>query len=148
MTENTTPEIAQVFAAPDGTTFSTKAEALNYLRKPKISAAMLVVTGADQQDLCDWLVENQDTVMSAFDTGTIRRISKSEMKKIGKAFDRITELFEAGDKALEILSVKRNELAIKYKPQPRMKDEEKALAAMNTLKAAETGPTAFGHFFF
>lgn len=125
-------ELKQVFTTPDGEIFDNKADAMDHLRRPKILEALQVVTGGND-DLAQWLVDNQDTVVAAFDTGTIRRITKSEYKKIEKAYDAMAE---SGDKVFDIFVKNRGDFAIKYRPQPRMNDDEKRLAARNTLMKA------------
>ena len=124
-----------VFRTPDGQTFATKAEAADHMRRPKIMEALKSVT-ENNTELATWLVDNQETVVSAFESGTIKRITKAEQKKIDAAFDAMAE---SGDKAYDILVKNRDKFIIKYKPQPRMKDEEKALAARNTILAASDG---------
>ena len=132
-----TTELKQVFALEDGTTFDTKAEALNYLTRPKILAALMKVTDGNQ-DLSDWLVDNQDTVTSAFDTGTIRRVTKAEKKKLDKAVDA---LVEAGGKDFEFLieNAEAVKESFRWPKVKRMTDEEKTVAAKNTLTLASDG---------
>lgn len=81
-------ELRVMFATPDGKTFGTKAEAQSYLRRPKIEAAMNVITSRNK-DLTGWLIENQETVESAFETGVIRRVSKAEKNKLVKACEAL-----------------------------------------------------------
>jgi hypothetical protein len=131
-TEMTDPVLKSVIVTPDGQQFETKAEAMNHLRRPKILEAMMTVTDK-QKELSDWLTDNQEAVVSAFDSGTIRRITKAEQKKIDKALDAMAE---SGDKVYDIFVKNRDEFVVKYRPQPRMKDDEKKLAAKNTLMAA------------
>ena len=132
-------ELRQVFTTPDGKTFDTKAEAIAYLRRPKIKEALLKVTG-NNVELSDWLVEHQEQVEVAFETGTIRRVTKSEANKLSKALDHIAEAL-VGDKAAAF--VVENIGAIKdsfrWPSVKRMDDAEKATAARNSLVAASEG---------
>jgi len=84
-------EIKQVFTTPDGKQFDTKADAVNYLRQPKIKAA-LTPLAAGNGDLVTWLLENQETVGLAFETGTIRRVTKVEGTKLRKALEAVKEV--------------------------------------------------------
>src|SRR6478736_4433572 len=83
-----TMQFKQVFKAPDGTEFDTKKEVVEYLRKPAITAALNAVTGG-KKDLVEWLYANQEKVEVAFETGTIRRVTKSEQKQLDKALEAL-----------------------------------------------------------
>ena len=118
-------QIQQAFTV-DGKFFSTKEEANQYIRRPKIIAALEAFI-KDNKPLVDLLVENQDTIESAFESGSLRRFTKADQKKLQKAFDSIVA---AGLKGTEFLIENWEELEIKYKPQKRMSPEEKdALAS-------------------
>jgi hypothetical protein len=127
-------QLKQVFATPDGKTFDTKAEAQDHLRRPLISAAMLKVTGKNAE-LADWLIEKRDTVEDAFDTGTIRRVSKSDKNKLQKAVDAIVE--SANPKFAFVIE---NAAAVvetfRWPAVKRMDEAEKAAAAKASLVAA------------
>lgn len=127
-------QLKQVFQAADGTTFDTKAEALNYMRKPKIEAALNAFT--KDASLTEWLIENSKAIKNAFDTGAMRRITKSDAAKIAKAIEAIKE---AKIKGTEFLLEIWPEIDVKYKPVKRMVDSEKELAIRNTLQALEGG---------
>jgi|SaaInl4_200m_RNA_FD_contig_31_1414748_length_862_multi_11_in_0_out_0_1 hypothetical protein len=120
-----TDELKQVYAAPDGTTFDTKAEAQDYLRGPKIKEALMTVTD-NNEDLSDWLVANRNVVAGAFESGFIRRITKSDHKKIDAAFAAMTA---SGDKAYAFLVENQESLELKYKTVKRMDEDEKMAAA-------------------
>ena len=128
-------ELKKVFATPDGKTFETKAEAENYLRRPKIKEAMLKVTG-NNAELADWLIDHQESVEMAFETGTIRRVTKSEHAKLAKALEALKAI-EGNPK---IAFLQDNAAAIlesfRWPSVKRMTDAEKATAARNTLIAA------------
>lgn len=126
-------ELKQVFMIDDKT-FETKAEAMDYVRRPKIKEALLKFT--KQEDVATWLIDSQDSIENAFETGTIKRITKSDAKKLEKA---IEVLREAGLKGTEFLVDNWEELEIKYRPVKRMTDEEKAVAAKNSLLALTDG---------
>lgn len=130
-------ELKQVFTTPDGKTFETKAEALNYLRRPKISEAMAKVT-QNNKELTEWLVENQESVEMAFESGTIRRVTKSEHTKLSKALDALKEISNS-----KIAFLQDNAAAIldsfRWPSVKRMTEEEKVTAARNSLLAASEG---------
>lgn len=130
-------ELRQVFSTPDGKTFSTKAEALAYMRRPKILAALKAVTGGNA-DLSEWLLANQETVENAFETGTIRRVTKSETKKLEKACEVLKGLDKGIHKELLFLIEAADAVkeSFRWPSVKRMDDEAKAVAARNTLMLA------------
>lgn len=127
-------ELKQVFTTSDGKFFDTKAEALAHMRRPKILAALVVVTGGNKE-LAEWLLEQQESVESAFETGTIRRVTKSEAKKLEKALEALAEV--KGIPALAFLQDNADAVkeSFRWPSVKRMNDEEKAVAARNTLMA-------------
>jgi len=131
-------ELRQVFTTPDGKTFDTKAEALNYLRKPKIKEAMSKVTGGNAE-LTDWLVEHQESVEMAFETGTIRRVTKSEHNKLAKALEALKEI--QGNTKIAFLQENTGAIldSFRWPSVKRMDDAEKSTAARNSLVAASEG---------
>ena len=130
-------ELKKVFATPDGKTFETKAEAENYLRRPKIKEAMLKVTGGNAE-LADWLIDHQESVEMAFEIGTIRRVTKSEHGKLAKALEAIKE---AGNPKFAFVSDNIGAIldSFRWPSVKRMDDAEKAAAARNSLVAASEG---------
>lgn len=130
-------EIRQVFTTPDGKTFESKADALNYLRRPKIQEALNVVTGKNAE-LSTWLLENQEVVEMAFETGTIRRVSKADSKALQKALDAIVE---SGNKAFAFVADNADAVleSFRWPSVKRMSEEEKTVAAVNTLTMHSEG---------
>lgn len=131
-------ELMQKFVLPSGEQFDTKAEAQAFLRKPKILAALVIVTG-NNKDLADWLLENQDTVEGAFESGTIKRVTKAEAKKLGKAVDALKLVENQPDLKFLIENAEAVRESFRWPSVKRMTEEEKALAARNTLLAATDG---------
>ena len=129
-----TDELKQVYVAPDGTQFSTKAEANDYLRRPKIKEALMKLT-SNNEELSDWLIENQETVNDAFDTGTIKRVTKSEKKKLEAALQAIVA---ADNKDFAFIADNHEAVAesFRWPKVARMDNDEKAAAAKETLMAA------------
>ena len=76
----------------DGTSkyFDSKAEAVNFLRRPKIKTALGKIT--DNEELVDWLLDHQETVEIAFETGSIRRVTKVEAGRLAKALEEVKEI--------------------------------------------------------
>ena len=70
-------ELRQVIITPDGAQFETKQEAQDYLRRPKIQEALSQVTSGNKE-LSDWIIDNKAELEDAFQTGTIRRVTKSD----------------------------------------------------------------------
>jgi len=131
-------ELKQVFTTPDGKMFDTKAEAMNYLRRPKIEEALNKIT-KNNKDLTAWLLDNQETVEMAFETGTIRRVTKVEQNKLAKALEALKEIQGISkisflqDHAAAILE------SFRWPSVKRMDEAEKATAARNSLVAASEG---------
>jgi hypothetical protein len=128
-------ELRQVFTTPDGAQFDTKAEAMDYLRRPKILAALKALT-AGNEELAEWLLENQETVECAFDTGTIRRVTKSEYAKLDKALEALKEI--EGNAKIAFLQEHTAAIreSFRWPSVKRMNDEEKLAAAHTTLTEA------------
>jgi dsDNA-binding SOS-regulon protein len=130
-------ELRQVYTTEDGMTFDTKAEALDYLRRPQIEAALAIVA-AGNAELAAWLYDNQEVVEGAFDIGTIKRVTKVERNKLAKALEHVKEI---QDSKLAFLQDNADAIAetFRWPTVSRMSDEEKAVAARNTLVAASDG---------
>jgi len=135
-------ELKTLIQTPDGQFFDTKAEALDHMRRPKILAALKTVTEGNQE-LTDWLLDNQEQVEMAFEVGTIKRVSKSEKKKLDKALNSLRDDF-AEDKKLTFLveNVEAIRSSFRWPKVNRMTPEQKKTAARNTLVAATKGNEA------
>lgn len=131
--------LKQVFTTPDGKNFDTKAEALAYMRRPEIQAALLKIDGV-QQKLADWLVEHQEQVEMAFEHGAVRRVSKVEAKKLKEAMAHIAEVLKDDKKAAFVVDNSDAVLdSFRWPSVKRMTDDEKAVAARNSLTALSEG---------
>lgn len=131
-------EIKAVFTTPDGKQFDSKVDAVNYLRRPKILAALKVVTEGDQK-LMDWLLENQESVEVAFEVGTVRRVTKSEGKQLAKALAALKEI--QGNPKIAFLQENADAISdsFRWPSVKRMTEAEKSTAARNSLVAASEG---------
>lgn len=129
--------IKQVYTTDDGATFETKAEALDHLRRPQIRVALANVT-AGNTELSEWLLDNQDAVESAFEIGTIKRVTKSEKNKLAKALEALKEVENS---KLSFLQENTDAIleSFRWPKVERMDDEQKAAAARNSLVAASDG---------
>jgi translation elongation factor EF-G len=125
-------ELKQVFMV-DGKTFESRAEAQDYIRRPKIEAALTSVTKGNA-DLNKWLVENHEGVEMAFEVGTIKRVTNSERKKLEKALEHIAEKL-AGDSKASFVTDNKGAImeSFRWPAVKRMSEEEKAQAARNSL---------------
>ena len=81
-------------------------------------------------------MENQEKVEMAFETGTIRRVSKSDHNKLRKALEALKE--HSDDHKLSFLIENSDAMldSFRWPSVKRMDDAEKALVARNTLLAA------------
>lgn len=127
-------DVKKVFQTRDGKSFDSLADAQNYLRRPKIIAVLMKLTNGNKE-LSDWLVDNQETVLDAFNSGIIRRVTKSEKNKLIKALDAIKA---SGEDKFKF--VVENAAVIvetfKWPKVKKMSDEEKHSLAVNTLMKA------------
>lgn len=115
--------------------FDTRAEAQDYLRRPKIKAALANVTGGNAE-LSDWLIAHQEKVEAAFESGTIRRVTKSEHNKLAKALEELKEKLPknfVSENAGAVLD------SFRWPAVKRMSEEEKATLAKNTLVVTAEG---------
>jgi hypothetical protein len=83
----------QVFQLTDPATgelksFETKAEALDFLRKPKVMEALSKATNGNAE-LSTWIYEHQELLEDVFSTGTIQRVKKAEYKQLKAALEAI-----------------------------------------------------------
>ena len=133
-------QIKQVFTLPGvDRTFESKAEAADYLRRPKVLEALNKLTEGNAE-LNTWLFDNRESVEMAFETGTIKRVTKQEAKKLGEALDYIANTL-AGDKkaAFVVENVAAVKDSFRWPTVKRMTEEEKATAARNSLVATTGG---------
>jgi hypothetical protein len=125
----------------DGKIFDTNAEAQDYVRRPKIKTALLAVT-ANKAELADWLLENREAVEVAFEAGTIKRVTKSEKKKLEKACEALKELPHDPKTAFLIENLDAVKDSFRWPSVTRMNDEEKIAAAQKALLDTSEGDTA------
>ena len=130
-------QIIQGFMTPDGQSFPTKKAAQKHLRRPKVKSALLVVTG-NNEELANWLQDNEEDVVASFDIGTIKRVTNTEKKQLAKALEALKETTEP-----KLAFIRDNADAIeesfRWPKVARMSDEEKASAARNSLVALSDG---------
>ena len=99
-TANASQTLKTGYQTPDGKLFDTKAEAMDYMRKPQIVAALNKLNG-NNAELTDWLHANQEAIETTFESTKIRRVTKSEKKQLDKALAAIAA---AGDKAFAFVT--------------------------------------------
>jgi len=131
-------DLRQVFVTDDGKYFETKKEAQDHLRRPKIEAELLKITGKNQE-LTHWLLDNREAVEVAFETGQLRRVTKSERKKLENALKHASEAYGKDSKMAFLFEHSDTVLkSFRWPTVQRMTDEEKAVEIKNSLvKAAE-----------
>jgi len=126
-------ELRAVFVSNDGKIFETKKEAQDYFRKPKILEALMKVT-ADNKELSEFLAEKQDSVVAAFDTGTIRRVTKVEQKKLDKALEAL-KLSDDHELRFLIDNADAISESFRWPSVKRMDDDAKVAATKASLTA-------------
>ena len=130
------PQFKQVFEV-NGKTFETKAEALDFIRRPKIEEALNKLT-ENNKELTNWLLDNQEVVEKATAAGVISRVTKSERNQLRKALDAVIAV---DDKHFEFLQKHADAIvdSFAWPSVKRMDDAEKAVLARNTITAASEG---------
>jgi hypothetical protein len=136
-TNTTSASIQSGFVTPDGKVFATKKEAQTHLRAPLVHEAFMTLTGKNKE-LSDWLMAKQEEIGVALETGTIRRVSKAEHKKLGAALDAIVA---NGDKAFAFVieNVEAVKNSFRWPTVKRLEPEEKAAAVSEKLMVLTEG---------
>ena len=119
--------------------FDTKAEAMEYLQRPKQTEAFKAFVG-DNPDLITWLLDNRGEVENAFESAKIKRVTKSEKNALKKALDAIKA---AEDKSFAFV-VDNSEAILNSFRWPSVKrgsEEEQAAMIMKAVTEA-TGDNA------
>ena len=114
----------------DGKVFETKVEAQDYLRKPQVLSAMNEITS--DSALSELLISNKESIIDAFSTGTIRRVTKADKKKMNADFDTL----EAAGLSLKFFTKENREDIIngfRYPAVQRMDAEAKAVKAKEMI---------------
>lgn len=137
----------KLFRTPDGVTHESEAAAEAHMRRPKILEALNAIT-QDNTELSEWLLENKEDIVGCLDTGTIRRVTKAERKKLKVACDRVKELYASGEKALAFLAENADDLVetFRYPTTTRMTEEEKANAIRMSVLAISEGNEDLARF--
>jgi len=146
-------DIKQVYII-EGRQFETKAEAQDFLRRPKkVDAFKTFIAAGDNQDkIIDWLLDNQESVESAFEAGVIKRVSKSETKQLEVAFAEIAAAAAEGraidtKKARIVLdNIETARDSFRWPTVKRMNDEEKAAEALRQLTEVAEGNERLAQF--
>lgn len=133
-----TPKIQQVFTVEGcDKQFSSKAEVMDHLRRPKILDALKELTNGDAE-LAKWLLDHDELIKNSFDVGTIKRVTKSDRKKLDKALEAIKE---AKNPAFAFVADNVEAIAesFRWPSVKRMDDEEKTKVAVDSIAAAAEG---------
>jgi len=144
MSENTEtfemPELKPVYSCPDGSTFETKAEAQEYMRRPIVLKALNELT-ENNEDLSQWLLDQKSVLQDAFSTGTIKRVTKSERKAFGKEMDSLLEMAEKNGVKVPFVREHHSDIVegFKYPTAKRMDSDEKMAAIKNTILGVSEG---------
>ena len=135
MSTPTTNMFKTVVIGPDGQHYDSLADAKEAMRKPAVKEAMLAATGKNVE-LTAWLIEHEEQIQVAFETGTIRRVTKVEHGKLAKSIEALKEITDNP----KIAFLQENAGAIldsfRWPAVKRMDEAEKTTAARNTLVAA------------
>lgn len=114
-----------IVETPEGLkVFETKSEAKEFIRTPLVLKALKVLS--KDADTAAWLLEHKEDILSAFEGGKLRRVTKSERKSLEKALDAVTTGF-LHNYAAEILE------SFKWPTQSRVKKEDQAAEVQTQL---------------
>jgi hypothetical protein len=130
--------LKQVVVAPDGTQFDNMKDAEEYLRKPKVIEALMDLTSIDEE-LSEWLYNQQELLEESFAVGSIRRFRKSDKKAYEKDLNTIKEKFQ---KELPWLAEHGLKINISWPKQRKIDETEKNTLIINSLAAARDEETA------
>lgn len=84
----TKSQIAQIFRTPDGVIHATLAEANEHLGKPKVIEALTAIASG-KVNVATWLLSVKEQLLSIFDIGVVRRVTKVEQKALQKDIDAL-----------------------------------------------------------
>ena len=138
MSELTAP--VQAFVAADGTVFTgpdAKQKAIDHMRLPLITSAFMTLAKGNKE-MTEYLIANEDEVVSAFETGTIKLVTKKERQPLEDALKKVVEVANPDFKFINDHSEAILE-SFRWPTVKRMSEEEKALAARNSLMALTNG---------
>jgi len=142
-----TPQIQQVFTVEGcDKQFTSKAELMDYLRRPKILEALKGLTNGDAE-LANWLLNHEELIKESFEVGTIRRVTKSDRKKLDKALEAIKE---AKNPAFAFVAENSDAISesFRWPSVKRMDDDEKTRIAVDSLAAAADGNKEVAEWIF
>lgn len=111
--------------------FDTKAEAVEYRRRPLVDAALKTISGGDA-NLAAFLATNEDEILKAFESGVVARVTKAEKKKLKAALDHLVTIQDGKLKFLQD-NVEAILESFKWPAVKRMTDEEKHAATLAAL---------------
>jgi len=126
-------ELKQVYQAADGTTFNTKAEALDHQRAPEIRAALMTATQGNEE-LSQWLLDQKSELSDVFGTGTVQRVKKTERNKLAKALEAVAEAHPNEPKFRFLIeNAEAITKTFKWPGQKRLDSDEKTAAIQEKL---------------
>ena len=119
-----------------GQFFDTKAEATDFLRKPKVIAALNAITSGNAE-VNEWLYENQELLEDIFSAGTIQRVTKAEKKKIAESFNYLKNMEEVPKQlAFLVENAGAFQESFRWPSVKRMEATEKATLIKTSLDGA------------
>lgn len=127
------------YQTPDGVIHDTKAAAMSHLRRP-LKARVLNALNGDNQELTDWILDNEEAIGDAFQSTTIRRVKKSEYAQLEKALAKIKE---TGDKAFGFVIENADAILESFRwPSVKRGTPEEQAATIKAAFMALTGDNA------
>jgi hypothetical protein len=114
--------------------FDTKAEATEFLQRPKQTEAFKAFVG-ENPELITWLLDNRADIEGAFESAKIKRVTKSEKKALEKALDAVKA---AEDKNFAFLVENRTAIleSFRWPSVKRGSEEEQAAMVRKAVMAA------------
>jgi hypothetical protein len=120
----------------DGNVFQTKAEAQSFLRRPMKERVLMALTG-NNQELVNWLLDNEEGIAAAYEVNKIRRVRKSEHNALKKALENVAK---TGDRQFGFLIDNLEAVLNSFRwPSVKRGTEEEQAANLKSQFMALTG---------
>jgi hypothetical protein len=123
----------------DGKFFATKAEANDFVARPKKVAALNKIKGSNTE-LVGFLIDHQDDLEGAFESGKSRRVLKTERNKLSRALKYIADTLKDDHRAAMVLdNVEQIAASFKWPAVKKMEEAEQAATVNTSILAIVDG---------
>jgi len=130
-------EIKQAFTTPDGKVFESKADALEYLNRPKVEKALKALT--KNSKVVAFLLDNEEVIKKIFNAGTPNRVKKTEKNQLIKALETVKEELNNNKTKFLVENAEAIAESFRWPSVKRMTSEEQYELAVNSITAISGG---------